>query len=294
MKKTILATAIATAISGTAIAGPGASEGLYGKIRLAIVNEADLGMDSNKLVFGFKGSEDLGTGMTVSYGIEFEQDEAQAETDKLTNDKSWIALGGSFGKIIAGEYGDFAGYALNGVWAGTFGTTYAASNVHNTSPANTIQYRGGAGDVNFGVGMTQDGSGESATLAGIGFSGDSFTFGVQIVNASDVAAQGEVPAGESGSLVGGSYTMGDITLGLAVGDNGTDDDSSVTSVGFNMGVGDGGNFKINLGMYDADDSDVTEVEYTNSLGGGAYWGVDFISMDAADDDKLIGFLGINF
>ena len=60
MKKTILATAMAAAMTGTAWAdGHGMADGLYGNIRVGI-QDADandeLDVTSNKLVFGWKGA----------------------------------------------------------------------------------------------------------------------------------------------------------------------------------------------------------------------------------------------
>ena len=79
VKKTLLVSAVALAVSGNAMAAD-----MYGNIRLELrtsdFNKTAPGVDeldvaSGKLVLGSKGSSDLGNGMTVSYGIELEHDQ---------------------------------------------------------------------------------------------------------------------------------------------------------------------------------------------------------------------------
>jgi predicted porin len=324
MKKTLLVSAIALAVSGQAMAGQSAVDGLYGKIRLGLDSQSSdnvakdndsLDLVSGKLVFGFKGEEDLGNGMTIGYGIEFEHDGADKEqarnsgtpatgaaTDDnsgITNDKSWVSLGGSWGKVIVGEYGDFAfNGAANGVGVGQYGTTWSASNVHNTSPANTVQYRGNAGAVNFGIGLVQDGGKDtSSTLLGLGYAGSNFQVGVQVVDAelNDPLNAGTV-ANETGVLIGGSYTFGDITIGVANGDNGSATDSGVTDVALRMPLL-GGSFLIRQSLFDVDDRDETLLDFQKGLGNTGYWGLHYRTKDegpSVSTDHAIAFVGVNF
>jgi predicted porin len=310
MKKTLLVSAIALAVSAPAMAGQSAVDGLYGKIRLGLESKSSdtaskdndsLDLISGKLVFGFKGEEDLGNGTTVGYGIEFEHDGADAEGPGKgqSNDKSWISIGGSWGKIIGGEYGDFAfNGAANGVGVGQYGTTHSASNVHNTSPANTIQYRGNAGAINFGVGIVQDGGKDtSSTLLGLGYAGDNFQAGVQVL---DKDAAGGIGGGtvvnETGVLIGGSYTFSDITIGVASGDSGAAVDGVVTDVALRMPLA-GGSFLIRQSLFDVDDQDETLVDFQKGLGNMAYWGLHYRTKDngpAETNDSAIAFVGLNF
>jgi len=311
MKKTLLVSAIALAVSGQAMAGQSAVDGLYGKIRLGLQSlssdvanapgEDSLNLVSGKLVFGFKGEEDLGNGTTMGYGIEFENDDAddeRASNGLLTNDKSWISLGGSWGKVIAGEYGDFSFMgAANGVGAGQYGTTHSADAVLNTSAANMVQYRGSAGAVNFGIGIVQDGGKDtSSTLIGLGYIADNFGLGLQMHNQASAGGQGGTVADETGILIGAHYTISGITIGIANGDNGAAVDGGVTEVALSMGVG-GGNLIVKQALFDADDLDETYIDFSKGLGNMGYWGLHFNAKDAGPTNtvsKVIAYTGINF
>ncbi len=284
MKKTILVSAIAMAVSGSALASS-ASDGLYGNIRLGLQSAAEMDVVSGKLVFGFKGSEDLGGGMALSYGVEFEQDKADAETaGAISNDKSWVGLGGGFGKIVIGEHSDMAGYACGATDILYYGTADACSLGHNTSPANAIQYRGGSGPFSFGVAMTQDGTGDSNTLIGAQFAGDSFSIGMQSY-APEV--------GDDKVQIGGHYMLGDITLGLTHGDNGAAADSSGIDLAISAAVG-AGSVAVVVSTMDVDDTNSVDFLYSASLGDRGYYGLEFNTNDAWDDDKVTLFLGSNF
>ena len=186
MKKTLIYSAVAMAISGNAIAAE-----MYGNIRLGLrtsdytVGTDELDVISGKLVLGSKGSADLGNGLTASYGIELEHDQAD-ETGNVGDvdfDKSWVALGGDFGKVIAGRHGDLAGFACGGTDLLTHGTAEACELGHNTSPANAVQYRLSTGMVDFGCAYTLDGSGVNNSLIGVKFSGGNWSVGGQFVDA---------------------------------------------------------------------------------------------------------------
>ncbi len=338
MNKKILATAVAVAVSGgmtmssSAYAGQSAVDGLYGKIRLGVNSAAELDVVSSKLVFGFKGAHDLDNGLEFSYGIEFEHDGADKESpgtgqvtvttgfvtadgtatpasaavstgtgNSLSNDVSYVALSGGFGKVIAGEHADFAGWACSGTDLFTFGTDEACSLVHDTRIADAVQYRYSSGAINFGFAYVMDGSGENPTHVGIQWAGDNFGIGAVLVSAGDTAGYGGgvgpgIPAGEEGTQIGGHYTFGNITLGVTIADNGQPTAEDATSVALQIPLA-GGNFAILSTTGDALDTiagDSIDVEWAKSLGGGAYWGLQFIDDDLASDSEFIAYLGINF
>ena len=165
---------------------------------------------------------------------------------------------------------------------------------HNTSPANALQYRGGAGAINFGFAITQDGSGESSSLVGVQFKAGDLAVGGQFVSAGDNGfAGGGAPAGESGSAIGGTYALGDIVIGLTIADNGADDDSGGTDIGVQLPLGPG-TLAIVISTLDADDSDSQDVMYTSSLSDNAYAGIEFNSADNLDDDIITAFIGTTF
>ncbi len=327
MNKKILATAVAVAVSGgmtmssSAYAGQSAVDGLYGKIRLGIQDAKELSMVSSKLVFGFKGGPDLDNGLRVDYGIELEHDGAEDETPSsatvttsggltttvnqgkaFSNDVSFVSLSGGFGKVIAGQHGDLAGYACSGTDLFTFNTDEACSLIHDTRVGDAMQYRYSSGAINLGVIQVFDGTGEGPTYYGAQYAGDNFSVGFQAVAASDTVAFSSgvglgIPAGETGNHVGGHYTFGNITIGVTIADNGQPINEDATSVAVQLPLA-GGNFAALLTTGDALDAtiagDSIDVEWAKSLGGGAYWGLQYGDDDLAADSEFYAYLGFNF
>jgi len=312
-------------MSSSAYAGQSAVDGLYGKIRLGVRSSDELDVVSGKLVFGFKGKHDLDNGMQVSYGIEFEHDGADKEQPgsvtavtntftgsptatmtmtgtssvnsgaALSNDKSWIAISGGFGKVIAGEHSDMAGFACAGTDLLTHGSAEACDLGLNTSPANAVQYRISSGAVDFGAAYTMDGTDDgNNTLLGIQFSGESWQVGAQFITADDGGKFGSTPAGESGSIIGGSVQLGNIGLGVTVGDSGAAVDGGGFDLGLYMPLGANGTIAIVYSDMDVDASDSVDLDWNNSLGGGAFWGIEYNSKDGAADDDITAYMGMNF
>ena len=191
VKKTLLVSAVAMAISGNAVAAE-----MYGNIRLGLQSANgqpggdELDVVSGKLVLGSKGSTDLGNGMTLSYGVELEHDRADIKTggsagastttgtvfttigtgssgtqevelqsgSGWANDKSWVGLSGGFGSVKVGRAGDLAGYVCGGTDILTIGTAEACSLGHNTEFDDAIMYTGGSGAFQFGAVVTFDGT----------------------------------------------------------------------------------------------------------------------------------------
>ena len=296
MKKTLLVAAVATAMSGAASAAD-----IYGNIRLGLQQTetaGELDTSSGKLVLGAKGSEDLGNGMALRYGLELENDSADTEKSGWSNDKSYVGLGGGFGEIILGEFGDFAGWACGGTDILIHGTDEACDSVHNTSPSNAIQYRGGNDSFNFGVAMINDNSGEMSSLAGVQFATDNFSVGAQMASSGDAPgglASGGVPQGETGTLIGGTFTLGEIILGVVVADSGEDDDEAAASFGVQIPLGGGTVAAVVTSGDNADDSqESVDLLYSAGLGEAGYWGVEINTVDSWDDDRVTGFIGTTF
>jgi predicted porin len=147
--KQLLALAIAGALV-TPLAAQAANVEVYGKVRMSL-NVADngnnsagqessaIGVSSNSSRIGFKGTEDLGNGMTAMY---------QAESDYSFDDGFWdtardsfVGLQGGFGKVRAGILSTPYKEATAGIdpFADTPGD-YNAIIRHDTRAANTIEY----------------------------------------------------------------------------------------------------------------------------------------------------------
>jgi len=311
VKKTLLVSAVAAAMAVPAGAYAAASDGLYGRIRLGLqqigTSPAELGtkesggldLVSGKLVFGFKGSSDLDNGMQVSYKVELENDSADSESSGWSNDASYIALSGGFGTFAAGEYGSMAGYACGGTDLLTYGTADACELGLNTSPKNAIHYRGGSGMLEFGVIYITDGelNGDTSSSVGAKFSGESWSVGGQFtdvgLNSGDFSGQSGIVDGESGSQIGATFQLGNIGLGVTVGDNGAVTDSGGVDLGLYMPLG-AGNLALVVSTMDTPNSDSADIEYKAPMGGGLSWGVEWNSQDSWADDRITGYLDLNF
>jgi predicted porin len=306
VKKTLLVSAVAMAVSSPAMGAD-----FYGNIRLglttytkpATAGPGDLGTDeldvnSGKLVIGSKGSSDLDNGLTVSYGVELEHDRADHKTVGWANDKSWVALGGGWGKVTLGRRGDLAGYACSGTDILTIGSAEACSLGHNTEFDDAIMYTGGTGMFEFGFVYTADGTAADQDIAyGAKFGGESWSVGAQVWENES----GNAGAGATQSNIGGTLQLGNIGLGLTYGDNDAATDNTGIDFGFYMPVGPGA-VAVVYTTLDADtgikgsiaDGDSIDVEYSQQLGEGAYWGATYNSIDNWDDDRISFWVGTTF
>ena len=302
MKKTLLVTAIAALVSGPAAA---LEADMYGNIRLQLHSADEMSVDSSKLVIGWQGSEDLGNGMTASFKLELEHDDANTKNGAWDNDRSWVALGGDFGKVILGREDTFDGWANGGtdIFAINGGHGYFAGNELD----NGIQYRGGSGNVKFGVGveMFDVVGGATNTTYGLSFEGDNFQVGVHGADADTTAPTtdgigSQIAPGDTALNVGGSYTFGDFTIGITVGDNGAATNSDVTDIVLAFPLGGCGAL---IGLASGDfldaragvdpDGDILNLGY-NCSSGAAYYGFEYNDDSKATDALAIGYFGVRF
>jgi len=99
MKKTLIAAGIAAVVAAPAAM---ADTTVYGKMRTAYVSgDGNTSVTDYSHRFGFKGSEDLGNGLSAFYNMEF-----KAGTDSgsnVSNRQSILGVKGGFGTIQAGD-----------------------------------------------------------------------------------------------------------------------------------------------------------------------------------------------
>ncbi len=293
MKKvTLLAAAVASAIVSSAAL---ADNTMYGHMRLRVQSADHLTMQSGKLVIGFKGSEDLGNGLTSLYQLELEHDNAQSEKSgagaEWHNDKSYVGLKGDFGTALIGNFGDFAGWACGAtdIFQINSGATCGVG-ATNGSLGNSVAYIGGAGDLSYGVGLRlNDGTrapftdDTMDTVLAVKYAADAFSVGAQLTDAEDLA--------DPIMVIGGSYKLGEMTIGFTLGDNGND---AATAIALAMPLG-GGTFKIGLDTgEDAGVADTTNVMWQKSMSKSTYTGVQFSDVDGATDSQIIGYIGVKF
>ena len=285
MKKTtaILASAVALVMAGSAAA----ETTVYGNIRLELINQSDLNMDSSKLVTGFKSSQDLGNGMTGFMRLELEHDDANVKTNGWDNDLSYVGLKGDFGSVTMGVQNDAAGFACGGtdIFVKKTGEACGAGAV-NGELENALVYANKFGDVTFVVGKVVQGSAASEpTLIAVKYDGGNFTVGAQITD-PDTAA-------DNMSVIGGTFTVNDIQFGLTLADNGASNNNDALAFAVKMPLG-GGTFKIGIDQGDAI-VDSTHVGYDYSLSKSVYTGVEFNSKDISNSDDMVAvWLGYKF
>ena len=114
MNKKLIALAVAGAMTGPAIAAAADVE-IYGKARVSFgvvgndndaddTSDSEINVSSHSSRLGFKGSEDLGNGLTAVYQIEGEVDLDDKEKTDITSRNSFVGLAGGFGTVLLGRH----------------------------------------------------------------------------------------------------------------------------------------------------------------------------------------------
>jgi len=113
MKKKLIAAAIATAIiTPLAAQASGSGPTVYGKLHVTVDNldrDSNAGdywqVESRASRLGFKGSEDLGNGLSAIYKMEFEVDVDGDDADNITARNQYVGLASkSYGTILLGYH----------------------------------------------------------------------------------------------------------------------------------------------------------------------------------------------
>lgn len=223
MKKTLAAVAVLGAFAGSALA---ADVQLYGIVDTGLQylhgdadsNKAGVDSDFDSFSmesgmasgsrFGFKGTEDLGNGLTVGFILEDGiKSDTGVDDDVLFNRESSLFLQGGFGKVAFGRIGSFNGGASS--WA-----KYGVMSVFGTSWGD---YSAQAGTWAMGAGMWNNMIAyETPSFAGFKVFAQ-YGMGNQIIDANKALAGEE---NESSSdryyAIGASYNNGPLSLYFAV------------------------------------------------------------------------------
>ena len=223
MKKTLAAVAVLGAFAGSALA---ADVQLYGIVDTGLQylhgdadsNKAGVDSDFDSFSmesgmasgsrFGFKGTEDLGNGLTVGFILEDGiKSDTGVDDDVLFNRESSLFLQGGFGKVAFGRIGSFNGGVSS--WA-----KYGVMSVFGTSWGD---YSAQAGTWAMGAGMWNNMIAyETPSFAGFKVFAQ-YGMGNQIKDANKALAGEE---NESSSdryyAIGASYNNGPLSLYFAV------------------------------------------------------------------------------
>ncbi len=255
MKKTtaILASAVALVMAGSAIA----ETTVYGRARMAMVvasdNDNAVGLINDSSRFGFKGSEDLGNGMSAIYKFEL----------GYNADNKAQASGVSTRIGMVGLKGDFGAFVMGNMWVPVYNLVTG-----NVDPFN-----------HFGL---DDGYQLGARA------GDALAYANSFGDVKFQAAVVSVDSGTEDDLmdaynVAVSFPAGPVSIGIGVHSN-TDDNGMAVSVGYK---GDG--FGITFAYNDAEDlggDKVTTLVGTMGVGAKGKALLRWSSADNADVDGV--------
>ena len=223
MKKTLAAVAVLGAFAGSALA---ADVQLYGVVDTGLQylhgdadsNKAGVDSDFDSFSmesgmgsgsrFGFKGTEDLGNGLTVGFILEDGiKSDTGVDDDVLFNRESSLFLQGGFGKVAFGRIGSFNGGVSS--WA-----KYGVMSVFGTSWGD---YSAQAGTWAMGAGMWNNMIAyETPSFAGFKVFAQ-YGMGNQIKDAEkELAGEENESSSDRYYAIGASYANGPLNLYFAV------------------------------------------------------------------------------
>ncbi|WP_286239211.1 porin [Neptuniibacter halophilus] len=304
MKKSLIALAVAGAMTAPMIAQADAT--LYGKfeVRLTAQDSEDLNIESDDFRIGIKGDADLGIdGVKGLYGYEFEVNpsvgptEYNASTSTLNTRKAFVGVTGDFGTVLAGQIANPAEAVPSKVCNQSEMTTacdmtpdFLGSTVAYVSPA----MNGFTAYV--GVVMDQDGtpsdadSDDDVWLIGANYVANGLDLSVAHWAADDKydAAETEFTG------ISGAYTFGATTVALGYQENDTTTaQTDVASIKVSHKID---NLTLWANYHDVDDDINNEIDSQYGLGAVYKLGsqasldvewVDLEGVTAADDDDIL-------
>jgi len=256
MKKSLIALAIASAVSAPAFAAT-SNVDVYGVLNMSVnfYNDQDtygndVQVTSNASRIGFKGSEDLGGGLSAIWQIEsgINMDE---QNGTLASRNSYLGLKGNWGTALIGNHD--TPFKLVGRAVDLFGDTIADSR-------NLMGY--------YGAVTTSDMRAKNV-IAYISPNFDGFN--AAIAYTTDPVNSGSAPDKKDMSVwsVNATYTNGPLYLGGAYSDGDgltalDQDDNWRLAAGFTFG-----DFRV-VGQYDQYDATSSSSDYSAWMIGGSY------------------------
>jgi len=244
MKKSLIALAIASAVSAPAFAAT-SNVDIYGKLNFSVnflIDQADSANDvqftSNSSRIGFKGSEDLGGGLSAIWQIENGVDIDEG-SGTWASRNTFVGLKGDWGTVLGGKHDTplkLVGRAVDLFGDGIADSRNVMGGGSDTRANNVVAY------------------------ISPNFSG----FNVIAAYSTDLSAGSSAPDADAGDVynLNATYSNGPLYLGLAYGDG---DGHESLGLGSHWRAAAGytfGNFKI-VGQYDSLEDDSTTVGTQN-------------------------------
>jgi predicted porin len=189
---------------------------------------------------GFKGTEDLGSGLSAIFTLEngFNLDtgtlgQSTATTSRLFGRQAWVGLAGGFGSVKLGRqqtelysaldavdpfHINLAGNAQRVFGAGTYATD-PLQRTDNTVSYSTPNFNGLTGSVSYGFGEVAGNTSANRNV-GVGASYVNGPLNVQFAyRKANTVAVGGVTGDERATLIGGTYDFGVAKAHVAFADN---------------------------------------------------------------------------
>lgn len=225
MKKTLIALAVLAA-SGAAMAQ--SSVTLYGVADASLqkttgaqfaASASGLANNGNSR-FGFKGTEDLGGGLKVSFNYEAAVNIATGGTDASTFQRAaYVAVSGGFGELAAGRrltpaFLGMANYELTGTAnysavANTFGYGGSLTNVRNTAQVSYTTPKMGGFKAMLGTILAGNNGGKAKTDMNVTYNAGPLAVGLTYEKTS---------GSQAGKSLGASYDLGQFIVAASMQD----------------------------------------------------------------------------
>jgi len=247
MKKTLIATAIAGAMSFSVAAQ--AAPTVYGNIQLKVDMTDDMYAADNGSTIGFKGEEAMENGLTAIYGAEFhfkagtrdgnetvdadgdgENDQLQA-TGISGSDHNYLGVKGSFGKVRVGAFDTVANDFVADMVFGADAVDIRQGAGIVGGEDQQVQYTGDFGMLTVGASV-QLNEGTAATEA----QKQVMQFGVKAAVAEGITASAAMST-EDGLGAGVKAAMDALTVGASFETSDSVDTALNVSAAFDYGMG---------------------------------------------------------
>ncbi|WP_417596901.1 porin [Oceanospirillum sp.] len=233
MKKTLIATAIAGAMSFSVAAQ--AAPTVYGNIQVVVDVENDNTAADNGSTIGIKGEEALNNGLTGIYKIEMDVNAAGTKGDNspFTGDQAYLGVKGNFGTVRVGSMDtvadDLIGDAIFGeeYVGGEFSAFIDGAN----REIQQVQYSGEFGAVEARASVNLNGKNVDSDLD------NAVQVGVKVAVAEGVSVAAAFDTYQSAAGVAATLDMGALSAGASF-ETQDDVDAIVSASGaFNYGMG---------------------------------------------------------
>lgn len=238
MKKTLIATAIAGAMSFSVAAQ--AAPTVYGNIQVVVDVENDNTAADNGSTIGIKGEEALNNGLTGIYKIEMDVNAAGTKGDNspFTGDQAYLGVKGNFGTVRVGSMDTVADDLVSDA---IFGEEYVGGEFSAFGGSNReiqqVQYSGEFGAVEARASVNLNGkAGTNATPKDSDLD-NAVQVGVKVAVAEGVSVAAAFDTYQSAAGVAATLEMGAISAGAAFETQDDIDYVASGSAAFNYGMG---------------------------------------------------------